>query len=82
MLEKVLKLQSEVAIWPWGYNHGKAYPMPCKKCNTLAEPEQIDYQNGILHIRCSHCGYGQQIGLDKLPDYGMITVKENPLEVK
>ena len=82
MLEGVLKLQGEEAIWPWGYNHGKAYPMPCKKCRTLAESEQIGYRNGVTHIRCSHCGYEQQIGLDELPDCGMITVKENSSEVK
>ncbi len=48
------------AIWSWNYNHGKAYPMPCKKCGALVEMEKIGYRNRMMHVRCPECGYEEQ----------------------
>jgi len=48
------------AIWSWNYNYRKPYPMPCKKCGSLAGMEKIGYRNQTMHVRCSECGYEEQ----------------------
>lgn len=44
----------------------KKYKVPClkegacdevKDWNELVEVEEIGYRNGIMHVRCTKCGY-------------------------
>ena len=40
----------------------KTYRMPCLKgtCDEIVDVEEIGYLNGVMHLRCSKCGYIQQ----------------------